>query len=251
MDNKIYLYELLANATLSPESEWVNAMRSKYPYFITPSILYYSRNNGAISADEKEELLSHLALNVADRTAMSEIMGEDAERFASFYPGPEPAPACDTDSTIDNFLSRYGADDNREISALEHCIFNPVPEFTLTEDLIEEDSTQAKSEQEILIDSFLAKGPIPKIPLDAPQPPAVPSADPEPPALPIKEPIIEESLSESLAKVYIRQKKYAKAYDMLEAVAKEHPERNIHINDQLRFLSKLIKLTTPHSIAKT
>ena len=47
--------------------------------------------------------------------------------------------------------------------------------------------------------------------------------------------------TETLAHVYIRQKRYAKALEIIRGLSEKHPERNIYFADQIRFLEKLIE----------
>ena len=46
--------------------------------------------------------------------------------------------------------------------------------------------------------------------------------------------------SETLAKIYIRQKKYTKALEIIRKLHLLYPEKNIYFADQIRFLEKLI-----------
>jgi tetratricopeptide (TPR) repeat protein len=46
--------------------------------------------------------------------------------------------------------------------------------------------------------------------------------------------------TETLARVYIKQKKYERALTILRNLIKEYPEKNIYFADQIRFLEKLI-----------
>ncbi len=46
--------------------------------------------------------------------------------------------------------------------------------------------------------------------------------------------------SETLAKIYIRQKKYVKALEIIRKLHLLYPEKNIYFADQIRFLEKLI-----------
>ncbi len=53
------------------------------------------------------------------------------------------------------------------------------------------------------------------------------------------------SLSESLAKIYIRQGRYRRAYEILSDLNLKNPEKSIYFADQLRFLRKVISLLPP------
>jgi len=47
--------------------------------------------------------------------------------------------------------------------------------------------------------------------------------------------------TETLAHVYIRQKRYAKALEIIRSLSEKHPEKNIYFEDQIRFLEKLVE----------
>lgn len=93
---------------------------------------------------------------------------------------------------------------------------------------------------------------------------AVPSAEAEVAATPAAVPVAEDampaatpaknsgkdqtpssSLSESLAKIYIRQGRYRRAYEILSDLNLKNPEKSIYFADQLRFLRKVISLLPP------
>lgn len=52
--------------------------------------------------------------------------------------------------------------------------------------------------------------------------------------------IDETFLTESLAKIYIKQRKYARALEIIRRLSLKYPEKNIYFADQIRFLEKLI-----------
>ncbi len=52
--------------------------------------------------------------------------------------------------------------------------------------------------------------------------------------------INEELFTETLAKIYIEQKRYDKALRILQAIHLNYPEKNRYFADQIRFLEKLI-----------
>ena len=47
-------------------------------------------------------------------------------------------------------------------------------------------------------------------------------------------------LSESLAKMYIQRRNYAKALEIIENINLNFPEKSIYFADQIRFLRKLV-----------
>ncbi len=50
----------------------------------------------------------------------------------------------------------------------------------------------------------------------------------------------EDLLTESLAKIYIKQKRYYKAIEIIKKLSLKYPEKSIYFADQIRFLEKLI-----------
>ncbi len=53
-------------------------------------------------------------------------------------------------------------------------------------------------------------------------------------------PLEEEFLTESLAHIYIKQRKYQRALEIIKCISLKNPEKNIYFADQIRFLEKLI-----------
>lgn len=79
------------------------------------------------------------------------------------------------------------------------------------------------------------------ITINLPSPEELSEDDSEEP-LPIKqyEPE-EEPFSETLAKIYIKQKKYDKAIKTFNGLIARYPEKSVYFADQIRFLEKLIR----------
>jgi len=64
---------------------------------------------------------------------------------------------------------------------------------------------------------------------------------------PIEEPVFFEEITdddtyftETLAQIYIRQKKYEKALEIIKQISLKYPKKNSYFADQIRFLEKLI-----------
>ena len=50
----------------------------------------------------------------------------------------------------------------------------------------------------------------------------------------------EEYFTETLARIYIKQGRYQKAYDIIGRLSNKYPQKNVYFADQMRFLEKLI-----------
>ncbi|MDO5572100.1 MAG: hypothetical protein Q4F97_11670 [Bacteroidales bacterium] len=93
------------------------------------------------------------------------------------------------------------------------------------------------AQQQSLIDSFIEK--------DSKEQLFIPSTDSVPDAVKTTskdDSLIKEDafLTESLAKIYIKQKKYNKALEIIKKLSLKYPEKNIYFADQIRFLEKII-----------
>ena len=249
MDIAKDIQKMLADEAASVSREWLDEAKAKYPYFTLPALLYLHRNKDTEGLDE--EILGQLAISSPDRKALYALLGENAERFVSFYP-PEPEPVQpDTDSTLDTFLSTYGNTDEKELELLNRMIFNPVPDYAQMLAAEEERSKPSSDlsvldNEDALINSFILKS--------KEKPgyfPTETTADkeviePEVKTEPIEAPVATDDsmLSESLAKIYIKQRKYSKALEIIESISLKFPEKSIYFADQIRFLRKLIKIET-------
>ncbi|MDP4277620.1 MAG: hypothetical protein Q8914_08300 [Bacteroidota bacterium] len=54
------------------------------------------------------------------------------------------------------------------------------------------------------------------------------------------QPIQEASFSETLARIYIKQKRYDRALEIIKTLSLKYPEKNVYFADQIRYLEKLI-----------
>ena len=53
-------------------------------------------------------------------------------------------------------------------------------------------------------------------------------------------PLDKSYFTETLARIYVKQKRYDKALQIIKNLSLKYPEKNIYFADQLRFLEKLI-----------
>lgn len=236
----------LSHPDESVNHAWVEATRQRYPFFTLPATMLLSRQRD-IAPDAEAGLTRWLALNVADRGALMTQLRPEATGWADFYP-PEPKAAqLTTDQTIDRFIDTYGSNDPAEEELLTKLIFNPTPDYAQILANEEEKSSPRPDDapegsQDALINSFILKskqhqGHFPSA-SEQPDPTPAPQPDPTPVATP--EENDPSMLTESLAKIYIRQRRYAKAYEIIEGLSLNYPEKSIYFADQLRFLQKLM-----------
>lgn len=108
-------------------------------------------------------------------------------------------------------------------------------------------AAEPKMRHQDLIDSFIAHGneQIDKRRLQRAITTPQPSEEEEEPKAPAPKPVETAAdtsyFTETLAHVYIRQKRYAKALEIIRSLNEKHPEKDIYFTDQIRFLEKLIE----------
>ncbi len=246
------LKNLLNDESAPVDPEWSDEMARTYPYLPLPAMLELQRNAGTESlGDERRRLLMRrVALNSSSSEMLYRITEPLGDELAGFYPEAPKPETPSTESAIDTFMDKYGGGaDSHEEEILEKLIFNPVADYAQILASEEErslpDTAEAEGDsQDSLINAFILKSrnqeghfPSPEDPLEPePRVPADPTGEP------IQTPVMQDDslLSESLAKIYIKQRRYAKAFEIISNLSLKYPEKSIYFADQLRFLQKLI-----------
>ncbi|MCM1066717.1 MAG: hypothetical protein NC418_03975 [Muribaculaceae bacterium] len=251
--DKATLTSLLEDALALPDgSAATDAMREslgkaagEHPYFGALTLLQL-RHMPEASDEEVEALRRRLALQCPGRRTMAfAAYGDD---WARFYPEAEAPAPQDTVDVIDTFLSTYGSCSPEEEALLERMIFNPTPDYSEMlareeqESLPEPDDAPADS-QDALINAFIRdRHPAAHSPSLMPEPAEAAAAEAEPERTPIPRPEHSDDtlLSESLAKIFIKQGRYERAYEIISGINLKFPKKSAYFADQLRFLQKLI-----------
>ncbi|MDE6825316.1 MAG: hypothetical protein K2J18_00980 [Paramuribaculum sp.] len=251
------LTRLLNDPQAVPDAELLDALRGEYPYLTLPAALALKRGAARMDGAQKAELMEQVALNAAGRDTLFRLIDPDGRKLDALRrrtteAGSRPAPAATTEKAIDLFLATYGHMEPREEALLERMIFNPVPDYT---SMLEREAAQADtpppatSEQDRMLDTYLREEGLRSAPdhspAAAPVPAPVPAEASAPrahktPAREGRAPERGGSLSESLAQIYIRQRRFDKAYDIIHHLSLNNPEKSVYFADQLRFLQKLM-----------
>ncbi|MDE7125292.1 MAG: hypothetical protein K2O12_02275 [Muribaculaceae bacterium] len=235
------LMQLLSRPDMAVEPQWVEQMKEQFPCFALPQMLQLQRDT-AMSEADRAHMLERLALSVTDKESFLETIDMTAAERSRFYPEESHAPKMTTDGVIDTFLRHYGTSSPEEDALLEKLIFNPVAEYAGVLEAENDARPEPVDEQDRMIDAFLASASH----ADG-EPPVSESEEEsqEPASVSEEERTAEISsrpglLSESLAIIFIKQRRYAKAYEILLNLSLNYPEKSIYFADQLRFLQKLI-----------
>ena len=233
--------------------------KEENPYFIFDGLLELRDHAAGLSAGELRRLKERIALNAADPAAASALANLTGDDWLSLYPAADTLRRPDTGSAIETFLNTFGSQNASETAQLEKLIFNPTPDYATTLAMQEERSdapAAPATEQDAMLDAFIASHPdgtafaveaaeaavevasVPPVPQPETEAPAVDTAAAKPaPVAPVS-----SSLQESLAKSYIRQGRFQKAYDIISELNLNNPEKSAYFADQLRFLQKIIRI---------
>lgn len=212
------------------------------PYFTVAAVVLLRHLPTEWRGDEQlvKELRHSLALSAScRRTVLYAAKGEEQLRF---YPEQEDASAPPTEDVIDIFLRTYGQSSPEEDAQLEKLIFNPAPDYAEMlarqeqEELPSQDEAVEPGSQDALINAFiLTRHPARQEEAETPAPApkqSKPIAHPEH--------TDDSLLSESLAKIFIKQGRYERAFEIISGLYLKFPKKSAYFADQLRFLQKLI-----------
>lgn len=242
----------------------VDCLMKDYPFFTLPALTLMQREGGALPTEIRTRMLEMLALNAPDPVALATLVDSNREIWQDFYPSERKAPVT-TDNVIDKFLATYGHSSPEDDALLERLIFNPTADYAavlekeVAENLPDEPEAGDDS-QDALISSFILKNTRHESqfsigqcePLSDGQSAGDAAtdvagvSDEKTQSAPIDHPISvsghsdDTSLSESLAKIYIRRRRYDKAFEIIHTLSLNNPKKSVYFADQLRFLRKLM-----------
>ena len=216
----------------------------EYPYFQTAQLLY-ALNLNACKDTRFPEQLRKTACYMGDRRKLFFLVEE--EFFSPVViESLERRDKITVDSPfdlIDLFLSektteKKGVKSEPQASAesSQQLISTDYMSYILSEEAQKQELKAQPMQYQDAIDKFLeedGKSPI-KIELKE----QVNGKEPQTPDL---DTVDENSFfSETLAKIYLKQKKYEKALEIIRKLNLVYPEKNIYFADQIRFLERLI-----------
>lgn len=179
-----------------------------------------------------------------------------------------------TDQVLSTYFSTFGHTTAEEDALLERMIFNPQPDYAsvLMQQEAEEAvapagshvTVQAEGGSAAVSHSSVPTGPsarqssaaTPQVSHTAALPGAAEVSEvaqalkPQRAAERPKQAADSSLLSESLAKIFIKQGRYDRAYEIISNLNLNYPEKSVYFADQLRFLRKLMHLQAAAQQAK-
>ena len=228
-----------------------------YPYFQTARLLLLQNLYLLHDASFDEELRS-AAIYITDRKVIFNLIEAAHYRLKKTTGGKENT-SDDNDITgksrtislIDNFLDSMPKEEEDDAPRKR----KPTPAdaaIDYVSYLLESDGGNRKASPKVpqlrgqsLIDTFLNDNQG-RIVLNEDYEPQQPESIEEKP-MPVVETVLqgepeqeEGYFTEALARIYIKQGHFQKAFDIIDRLSRQHPEKNVYFDDQKRFLKKLI-----------
>ena len=232
----------------------LRALLALYPYYQTARLLML-QNLYLLHDPSFNEELKRAAIYITDRRVIFRMIEAAHYKFKK----PETAPkqnrtltektADRTSDLIDSFLDSIPAEQQQEDTKKDKRKPTPADATvdyvaylmqTADNEQQEEDNT---SRTVALIDGFMEEGgfQLPKLDLQE-----IPAASPESgkskeAGTEKEQQTVSDSIyTETFAHIYIKQKKYDRALDIIERLQKRQPTKSAYYTDQMRFLEKLI-----------
>ena len=255
------LYEWMADTSLMTKSslQELRQMMNDYPFFHTVRMLYLK--NLAVLQDvclEKE--LKKMSVYIPDRRQLYTLIYEQP-LIENKNKQPEYASKgkASTEAVIDIVENALPASESDEKDFVSTLIPKPVSPVIATSDyanwlaqntdnlLITDDGGGNQLQHQHLIDSFMAlegnqlaqrlSATVEKTTSEQP-------AEEETPASETKEKssIDDSYFTETLARVYMSQKRYDKALEIIQVLSLKYPKKNRYFADQIRYLEKIINI---------
>ncbi len=251
--------DLLSEQTL-PE---LKLLLEQYPCFQVLKMLYLLNLWKLKSSDFKDEL-EHLAIGITDRKVLYVLLKGNPVYFEITESSTSSAQS--SFDLIDAFLASSG-DDSHEtdtdlviestasadylnwIDNRKQNEISPAENEVVTEEIVSKPvEDEVKLKHQNLIDSFLesdtASHHLSLTEDAASEETFVPEEEEEPNSeesedFALKQ-LDDSYFTETLARIYVKQKRYDKALQIIKNLNLKYPEKNIYFADQIRFLEKLI-----------
>lgn len=253
----------------SPTVDAALEMLREHPTCVLPAAMCLRAGAQGASPEDRRRLIHAVALGCADRIAMADLADLSGQDWASIYPQVETQKQKTTRDAINIFIETYGHSSAEEDALLEKLIFNPVaPDYfqdidepydpadplALPPELMAEPEKKGRGEeaskldgsinserlvnQDRLVNSDVPEG------AGRPEGPVDSGLSGESDGAAAVEGLgdgrEEPSLMESLAKIYIKQRKYGRALEIINNLSLKYPEKSVYFADQIRFLRKLV-----------
>ena len=248
----IQSFNLLANKTnqvSEPDIEEFRDLTLRYPYFQGAIFIYLKALYNYSPPENYETELERISINIKDRRALFYyIFSEEYDQFFA-ETGKKEIPEDKTNILLNAFFESRGESDVDDMELeynISHASLATTDYITYIQSQnIHLDKTENTSQlkHQDIIDSFITKSKEGEIHIqiekdgESYKEEAVIANEENKNKDELNEDVF---FTETLAKIYIKQKKYEKAYKIIKHLSLNYPKKNIYFADQLSFLEKLI-----------
>ncbi|MDR2968537.1 MAG: hypothetical protein LBV32_02905 [Tannerellaceae bacterium] len=240
-------YRLMQNPSELTESTVpvLKDIVDEYPWFQAARLLYLK--SLALTEDIRFPVeLRKMAVLVPDRRKLFLLLEGEKYGLSLSVRGKEQLCEDDTFSLIDTFLSVYGKEKEQGESPL-------LLQSSVSSDYIywamsageeregEEQTAAIPLQHQELIDRFIRTEKVNPAAMRLKSEELPPASTLEPLQTPGSEEELDESFfTETLAQIYVKQKRYDKALQIIKKLSLNYPEKSIYFADQIRFLENMI-----------
>jgi len=230
------LYQLMADPTMLSEKTLPDLKQivDEFPYFHAVRMLYL-KNLAVVEDLRLQTEIKKMAIYIPDRMKLFGLI--EGQSFEKASQSVEKAKSFDV---VENFLSK-SAESGRK-PADQSLYFEPASSldymYWLSKESQQPDSTHSTFQHQELIDSFIENDHdrLRRISKQF-SPNTGEKVDEE---MKVEKTLDSSYFTETLAHVYIKQKRYEKALEIIKSLYLKYPEKNVYFADQIRFLEKLI-----------
>jgi hypothetical protein len=244
------IYQWMADSSLLTKSSLfeLKQMVDEFPYFHAARMLYL-KNLALLDDVRLSKELKRMAIHIPDRMQLFMLI-ENKKRNNKYWheerkpPADKKNKANDTIGLIDQILSEEISPAPPPASASDYVNWLEAN----ADDLPAKDVTGTRLKRQELIDAFIESENKQRRsrlkPVDAGVDEENESGDEDNTRVkPVERGSLDDSyFTETLARVYISQKRYDKALEIIRILSLKYPEKNVYFADQIRYLEKIINI---------
>ncbi len=237
---KLYRFIEEPDTLTTTTNEALEILVEKYPCFQTSRLLYTKY----LDITHRDRFIGELATTAvlcADRRKLFYLIYKENYHKLLVRPGALPNNEKDrTEELLDSFLTSLGEGETDE-TTIDHGTLNIISTDyfsylgSVEENKAGDPAAGQKLQHHDIIDAFIEKAAVEPLFTSFAQ--GVSENDQET----APEDDTGEFLTETLAKIYIKQKKYEQALTIIKRLSLNFPKKSIYFADQIRFLEFLIK----------
>ncbi|MDR1114874.1 MAG: hypothetical protein LBL33_01730 [Tannerella sp.] len=234
------MYQWMANPSLLTKSSLfeLKQMVDEFPYFHAVRMLYL-KNLAVLDDVRLGKELKRMAVYIPDRMRLFMLIEGKKNNKEHRPPAGQKDKTDDTIKLIDELLSKKISPAPPPAAASDYVNWLEVN----ADDLQPEEGSENRLKHQELIDAFIEnenKQHRSRLrPVDATNEENENASQPEP----FEKASLDDSyFTETLARVYINQKRYDKALEIIRVLSLKYPEKNVYFADQIRYLEKIINI---------